>query len=250
MAGHSHWANNKHKKALVDAKRGKLWSRLSKAIIVAARGGSDPSMNARLRLAIDAAKGVSMPKDNIDRAVKKGSGEASDGVSMEEILYEGYGTGGSAVVCEILTDNRNRTAPEVRKIFELGGGKMGATNCVSWMFDRKGLFIVDAAGADEDKLMETALEANADDVSRDDDIYEVTCQPDAFTTVADALQTGGFKILESSISRIPQNYVNITDEHDARKVLKMIDLLEDHDDVSAVFSNFEISGELREKVEA
>lgn len=250
MAGHSHWANNKHKKALVDAKRGKLWSRLSKGIIVAARGGSDPSMNARLRLAIDAAKAVSMPKDNIERAVKKGSGESSDGSAMEEILYEGYGVGGSAVVCEILTDNRNRTAPEVRKIFEIGGGKMGATNCVSWMFDRKGLFVVDAAGADEDKLMEVALDANADDVSRDDEIYEVTCPPDAFTVVADALQAGGFNILESSISRIPQNTVAITDEHDARKILKMIDLLEDHDDVSAVFSNYEISDELREKVEA
>ncbi|MDO4550026.1 MAG: YebC/PmpR family DNA-binding transcriptional regulator [Planctomycetia bacterium] len=249
MAGHSHWANNKHKKALIDAKRGKLWSRLSKAIIVAARSGSDPTMNARLRLAIDAAKAVSMPKDNIERAIKKGSGELSDGAVMEEILYEGYGAGGSAVLCEILTDNRNRTAPEIRKIFEVGGGKMGATNCVAWMFDRKGLFVVDATGVDEDKLMEVALEANADDVSLEDEIYEVTCLPEAFTDVAEALQSGGFNILESSISRIPQNMVDVTDEDDARKVLKMVDLLEDHDDVSAVYSNFEISDQLREKIE-
>ncbi len=249
MAGHSHWANNKHKKALIDAKRGKIWSRLSKGIIVAARGGSDPGMNARLRLAIDAAKAVSMPKDNIERAVKKGSGEAADGAAMEEILYEGYGAGGSAVLCEILTDNRNRTAPEVRKIFEVGGGKMGATNCVAWMFDRKGLFVIDATGVDEDKLMEVALEANADDVSPQGEIYEVTCLPDAFTNVADALQAAGFNILESSMARIPQNTVEIADEDDARRVLKMVDLLEEHDDVSAVFSNFSIPDELREKIE-
>lgn len=249
MAGHSHWANNKHKKALVDAKRGKVWSRMSKAIIVAARGGADPGMNARLRLAIDAAKAVSVPKDNIERAIKKGSGEASEGSVMEEILYEGYGAGGSAVLCEILTDNRNRTAPEVRKIFEVGGGKMGATNCVAWMFDRKGLFVIDAAGVDEDKLVEIALEAEADDVSPQDEIFEVTCPPDSFTAVADALQSAGFNILESSVARIPQNTVEITDEDDARKVLKMVDLLEDHDDVSAVFSNFSIPDELREKIE-
>jgi YebC/PmpR family DNA-binding regulatory protein len=164
MAGHSHWANIARKKALVDNKRGKLWSKLAKAIIVAAKRGGDPDSNLRLRYAIDAAKAVSMPKDNIARAIKRGTGELEGG-NLEEALYEGYGAGGVAVLCEILTDNRNRTAGEIRKIFELADGKLGASGCVAWMFDRKGLFVVPAEGIDEDELMELALEAGADDVN-------------------------------------------------------------------------------------
>lgn len=246
MSGHSHWANNKHKKALVDAKRGKLWSRLSKNIIVAARNGSDPDMNIRLRCAIDAAKAVSMPRDNIERAIRRGSGEGGNTI-MEEILYEGYGCGGAAVICEILTDNRNRTAPEVRKIFEAGGGKLGATNCVSWMFDRKCLFVVEADKVDEDTLMEVALEANADDVNREGDVYEITCSPDNFGDMVMALEGAGIPTVEAEITRIAQNTVDITSEDDARRLLKMVDMLEDHDDVSAVYHNFQLSDELQEK---
>ena len=189
MAGHSHWANIAHKKALVDDKRGKLWSKLAKAIIVAAKmGGGDPDMNLRLRYAIDAAKAVSMPKDNIQRAIKRGTGEL-DGANLEEILYEGYGAGGVAVLCEILTDNRNRTAGEIRKIFELSDGKLGGTGCVAWMFESKGLFLVPADKIDEDKLLELALEAGADDVQRVDDKFEVTCDPAVFREVAQAAST-------------------------------------------------------------
>ena len=164
MSGHSHWSTIKHKKAAVDAKRGKVWSKLAKAIIVAARhGGGDPDMNLRLRYAIDDAKAISMPKENIQRAIKRGTGE-SDGVVLEEVLYEGYGAGGTAILCEVLTDNRNRTAPEIRKIFELCHGKLGGSGCVAWMFETKGLFLAPPAKIDEEKLLEIALEAGADDV--------------------------------------------------------------------------------------
>ena len=166
MSGHSHWAGIKHKKALVDAKRGKLWSKLAKAIIVAAKhGGGDPDANLRLRYAIDDAKAVSMPKENIQRAIKRGTGEL-DGGNLEEVVYEGYGSGGVAILCEVLTDNRNRTAGEIRKIFELSDGKLGGAGCVAWMFESKGLFLIPADAVDEDKLMELALEAGADDVQR------------------------------------------------------------------------------------
>ena len=191
MAGHSHWANIAHKKSMIDNKRGKLWSKLSKAIIVAAKaGGGDPAMNLRLRYAIDDAKAVSVPKDNIERAIKKGTGELESN-SFDEVLYEGYGPGGVAVLCDILTDNRNRTAPEVRKIFEMAGGKLGATGCVAWMFDRKGLITIPAAGTSEDALMELALEAGADDVREAGDSFEVICSPDAYAKVADAIAAAG-----------------------------------------------------------
>jgi len=180
MSGHSHWATIKHKKAAVDAKRGKMWSRLSKAIIVAAKhGGGDPDMNLRLRAAIDAAKAVSLPKENILRAIKRGTGEG-EANNYEEVVYEGYAAGGVAVMCEVLTDNRNRTAPEIRKIFDLSDGKLGATGCVGWMFDKKGLFAVAVDKADEDKLMEVALETGADDVKRAGDKFEITCDPSVY----------------------------------------------------------------------
>jgi YebC/PmpR family DNA-binding regulatory protein len=242
MAGHSHWANIARKKSLIDNKRGKLWSKLSKAIIVAAKmGGGDPAMNLRLRYAIDAAKAVSVPKDNIARAIKKGTGEL-DGGNLEETVYEGYGPGGVAVLCEILTDNRNRTAPEIRKIFEMAEGKLGESGCVSWMFERKGLFIIPADKVDEDVLVELALEAGADDVKRVEDNFELTCDPSVFQTVAAALEQNGVAADVSQISRIPTSTVDL-DAETGRKVLALMEKLDDHDDVQSVTANFNIPAE-------
>jgi YebC/PmpR family DNA-binding regulatory protein len=239
MAGHSHWANISRKKSLVDNKRGKLWSKLSKYIIVAAKmGGGDPDANLKLRYAIDAARAVSMPKDNITRAIKKGTGELEGG-NLEEILYEGYGPGGVAILCEILTDNRNRTAGEVRKVFELADGRLGETGCVNWMFNRKGMFVVPASSVDEDKLMELALEAGADDVKRDADNFEVTCDPSVFQQVSDMLQQHKLSPEVSEITRIPSSTVDL-DAETGRKVLKLMEKLDDHDDVQRVVANFNI----------
>ncbi|NQU19999.1 MAG: YebC/PmpR family DNA-binding transcriptional regulator [Candidatus Nealsonbacteria bacterium] len=247
MAGHSHWAGIKHKKALVDAKRGKMWSKLSKAIIVAAKmGGGDPDANLRLRYAIDDAKAVSMPKDNIQRAIKKGSGEL-DGGNIEEIIYEGYGTAGVAVLCEVLTDNRNRTAPEIRKIFEMANGKLGSTGCVAWMFDTKGLFLISADAADEDTLMELALEAGAEDVKLEADSFEITCDPTAFQDVTAALSQADIKPEASQLARVPQNTVDLG-ASDARKVLRLIERLDDHDDVQAVSANFNIPDDVMAEI--
>ncbi|MCR5163046.1 MAG: YebC/PmpR family DNA-binding transcriptional regulator [Thermoguttaceae bacterium] len=248
MSGHSKWANIKHKKAAVDAKKGKVWSRLAKGIITAARGGSDPSMNARLRLAVDAAKAVGMPRDNIERAIKKGSGESSQGAIMEEILYEGYGAAGTAVICEILTDNRNRTAPELRKIFESCGGKMGNSGCVGYMFDRKGLIVIDEAQISEDDLMELLMECDGD-YTLNGGVYEVTCAPENFTAVAEALEGKKVQVMEATISRIPQNTIEISNLEDAQKIQRLISRLEDHDDVSAVYSNYEFTEEIEEQLE-
>lgn len=240
MAGHSHWAGIKHKKALIDAKRGKQWSKLSKAIIVAAKlGGGDPDANVRLRVAIEAAKAVSMPKENIQRAIKRGTGELEGG-ALEEVLYEGYGPGGVAVLCDVLTDNRNRTAPEIRKLFEMSDGKLGGAGCVAWMFEKKGLFVVAADKADEDRLMEIALEAGADDVRRSGDNFEVLCAPEAYEAVAKALEQAGIQPDVSEISRLPKSTVDVTDPDVARKILKLMNRLDDHDDVQNVSSNFNI----------
>jgi YebC/PmpR family DNA-binding regulatory protein len=242
MAGHSHWSNIARKKSLIDNKRGKLWSKLSKAIIIAAKsGGGDPNGNLKLRYAIDAAKAVSVPKDNITRAIKKGTGELEGG-NLEEVLYEGYGPGGTAVLCEILTDNRNRTAGEIRKVFELAGGKLGETGCVAWMFDRKGLHLVDAAQTDEETLMEIALDAGADDVKRVEDNFEVSCDPAVFQELGELLRSKGLEPVASQISRIPTNVVDL-DVDMARTVLKMMDKLDDHDDVQTVSANFNIPDE-------
>ncbi|MDP7017672.1 MAG: YebC/PmpR family DNA-binding transcriptional regulator [Pirellulaceae bacterium] len=242
MAGHSHWAGIKHKKALVDNKRGRLWSKLSKAIIVAAKmGGADTSVNVRLRTAIADARAVSMPKDNIQRAIKKGTGEL-DGSDFEEIIYEGYGPGGVAIMCDILTDNRNRTAPEVRKLFETNDGKLGATNCVAYLFERKGLFLIDAAGASEEQLMEIVLEAGGDDIVEAGDNFEVTCEPENYSSVSDALEEAEIEPVSKQVTRIPNNTVDLAID-DARKVLKLLEALDDHDDVQNVSANFNISDE-------
>jgi YebC/PmpR family DNA-binding regulatory protein len=246
MSGHSHWAGIKHKKALVDAKRGKLWSKLAKAIIVAAKSGGDPDMNIRLRTAIDAAKAVSLPKENIQRAIKRGTGEI-EGAAFEELLYEGYGPGGVAIICQVLTDKRTRTAPEIRKIFELSDGKLGGAGCVAWMFDSKGFFVIPADKADEDALMEIALEAGADDVKRSGENFEITCGPESYRAVSAALAQAGIEPQSSEITRIPKDTVDL-DADTARKVLKLLERLDDHDDVQNVSANFNITDEVMAEI--
>jgi YebC/PmpR family DNA-binding regulatory protein len=240
MAGHSHWANIARKKAVVDNKRGKLWSKLAKAIIAAAKaGGGDPAANLRLRYAIDDAKAVSMPKENIQRAIRTGTGELEGG-NLEETLYEGYGPGGVAVLCEILTDNRNRTAPEIRKVFEMNGGKLGSTGCVAYLFERKGVFVVGAEKATEDRLMEIALEAGADDVKADGDKFEVISAPEIFGPVGEALRAAGIEPESCQIQRRPTSTVDVDDPESARQVLKLMEALDNHDDVQSVSANFNI----------
>jgi YebC/PmpR family DNA-binding regulatory protein len=248
MAGHSHWANIAHKKGLIDAKRGKLWSKLARALIVAAKeGGGDPATNLKLRYAIADAKAVSLPKDNIERAIKKGTGELEGG-NLEAAIYEGYGPAGVAVLCEIYTDNRNRTAPEIRKIFEIAGGKLGATGCVAWMFDRKGVARIGRDKIEEDALMELALEAGADDVRLDGDQYEVIAEPDAFTAVCQAIEAAGITADSTSFTRLPKDTVDIVGE-DAKRVLKLMEALDDHDDVQNVAANFNIPEEAMAEIE-
>jgi len=249
MAGHSHWAGIKHKKALIDSKRGKLWSKLSKALIIAAKaGGGDPAQNLRLRYAIIDAKADNMPKDTIDRAIKKGAGEL-EGSNFEEALYEGYGPGGVAVLCDILTDNRNRTAPEIRKIFEIAGGKLGGAGSVAWMFDRKGLVAIPASQTDEETLMELALEAGADDFRRVDDNFEITCSPEDYSNVCDAIEQAGLTPELSEIAQIPKDTIDL-DAETGRSVLKLMEALDDHDDVQKVAANFNIPDEAMAEIEA
>ncbi len=243
MAGHSHWANIARKKSVIDAKRGKLWSKLAKAIIVAAKhGGADPDANLRLRYAIDAAKAVSMPKDNIQRAIRTGTGELKGG-NLEESIYEGYAAGGVAVMCEILTDNKNRTAPEIRKIFEVCDGKLGSTGCVAYLFQRLGVVRVPQASCGEDQLMELTLEAGASDVKLVGDRWEVTCDPQAMAAVIEAVQKGGLQVESNEIVRVPTNSVDVDDVETARKVLDLVERLDDHDDVQSVSANFSIPDE-------
>jgi YebC/PmpR family DNA-binding regulatory protein len=235
MAGHSHSANIKHRKAAVDSKRSKVWSKLSKAIIVAAKlGGGDPDHNARLRTAILDARALSMPKDNIERAIKKGTGELEGG-DVEETVYEGYGPSGVAIMCDIMTDNRNRTAPEVRKIFDVHGGALGGSGCVSYMFDRKGIVVV-MLGSNEEQVMEIAMENNAEDVQVVQDRIEITTAPENLSIVAGALEAAGIAMELSQVTRIPQMTVDV-DADTAKTVLKLLETLEDHDDIQAVSTN-------------
>ncbi|TWT86297.1 putative transcriptional regulatory protein [Pseudobythopirellula maris] len=240
MAGHSHWAGIKHKKAVIDAKRGKVWSKLSRAIIVAAKmGGGDPDTNLKLRYAINDAKSVSMPKDNIERAIAKGSGEAG-GDNYEEIVYEGTGSAGVFVMVEILTDNRNRTAPEVRKVFEKAGGKLGTTGSAAWMFERKGVITIPADQTDEESLMELALEAGGDDVARDGDTFRVTCPVDAFNDLNAAFEAAeGIEPESQSLAYVPNDTVTLSGD-EARKAIQLMEALDDHDDVQQAAANFEI----------
>lgn len=243
MAGHSHWANIAAKKGVVDKKRGKLFGKLSRAIIVAAQhGGGDPTMNLALRYAIDKAKKASMPKDTIERAVKKGCGE-TDGERYEEVVYEGYGPSGVAVLCEILTENRNRTAGEIRKLFEVYGGKLGSTGCVAWMFERKGLFMIPVQHADEEQVFETAIEAGAEDVKTTGDAYEITCAPESYQQVVKALEDAKLPTEVAEITQIPSSTVDL-DAEAGLKVLKFIEELQDHDDVQNVTANFNVPDEI------
>jgi YebC/PmpR family DNA-binding regulatory protein len=247
MSGHSHWATIKHKKGATDAKRGKMFSKLSRAIIIAARhGGGDPEMNLKLRYAIDKARQVSMPKDNIERAVKRGTGDM-EGLVFEEITYEGYGPGGVAVLVDVVTDNRNRTSGEIRKVFERSGGKMGSAGCVAYLFERKGVFSVNAAEIDEDTLMGIALDAGADDIKRSGTTFDVTCDPTAFNQVQSALQAKGLNLAVSEISQIPKVPVD-ADAETAKKVLKLMDMLDDHDDAQHVYSNLNLTEEVMAEV--
>ncbi len=245
MAGHSHSANIAIRKGRQDKKRGALFGKLSRAIIVAARhGGGDPDANLRLRYAIDKARANSMPKDNIERAVKKGCGDL-EGEELSEIVYEGYGPAGVAVICDILTENRNRTAGEIRKIFEVHGGNLGATNCVAWMFERKGWFLVPAQHVTEDRLMEVALDAGADDVALSGASFEVTCDPTKFDQVDAALKTARIPADSADVTRVSANKVELGID-DARRVLSLIDVLEENEDVQTVTANYSIPDELLE----
>jgi YebC/PmpR family DNA-binding regulatory protein len=235
MAGHSHSANIAHRKGLVDAKRGKLFTKLCRAIYVAARtGGGDPAANMRLRYAIDKARSFSVPKDNIERSIKRATGELG-AENFEEVVYEGYGPGGVAVLCEALTDNRNRTAGELRRVFEAAGGNLGASGCVSYLFNFKGLFIVEPKHVEEDRLMEIALEAGADDVQLVDGLYEVTSDPKIFETVRKALEDARIATESAETSYIPTTSVDL-DVDNGKKMLKLRDLLEENDDIQNLYA--------------
>jgi YebC/PmpR family DNA-binding regulatory protein len=240
MAGHSHWAGIKHKKAAVDAKRGKAWSKIARMIIVAAKnGGGDPATNLPLRYAIDKAKAANMPKDTIEKAVKKGTGDL-EGVNFEEVLYEGYGPAGVAVMVEALTDNRNRTAPEIKRLFERHGGSLGTSGCVNWMFSKKGLITVSTADINEDRLMEIALNAGAEDMDNTGEVYEIICDPGAYEELKKTLQQQEIPIQVAEISMVPQNVVEIDDDQKARQIISLMESLEDHDDVQNTYANFDI----------
>lgn len=246
MSGHSKWSTIKRKKGAADAKRGKIFTRLIKEITVAARmGGGDPDGNPRLRSAIGIAKSENMPKDNIARAIKKGTGEL-EGEIYEEITYEGYGPGGVAVLVDCMTDNKNRTVAEVRYFFSKSGGNLGESGCVSWMFDRKGSILIDKTTIDEEKLMDLALEAGAEDVVDEESEFLVLTEPDDFEAVREALQQEGVKALEASIGMIPQNVVEIKEEKVAKQVMRLLDNLEDFEDVQNVYANFDIDESLLE----
>jgi YebC/PmpR family DNA-binding regulatory protein len=250
MSGHSKWSTIKRKKGAIDSKRGKIFTKLIKEITLAARlGGGDIEGNARLRSAVLAAKEENMPKDNIDRAVKKGTGELGGGVAYEEITYEGYGPAGVAVIVEVMTDNKNRTVAEIRHIFSKHGGNLGENGCVAWMFDKKGSVVFDKKAVDEDALMETALEAGADDVRDQETEWEVITDPLSFESVKKAIDQKGWKYLDSRVGLIPQNTVRL-EAGKAEQMMKLMEKLEDNDDVQNVYANFDISDEVMEKLSA
>jgi len=247
MAGHSKWANIRHRKAAQDAKRGKIFTKLAREIMVAAReGGGDPEKNPRLRSAIERARKFNMPKENIERAIKKGTGEIA-GESFEEIVYEGYGPGGVAIIVKCLTDNRNRTASEVRHVFSKFGGNLGTSGCVSWMFNRKGVIKVSAEKYDEDRVMEAGIEAGAEDVIREDEFYVIYTDPSEFEEVKEKLRSMGLDFEDAKIELIPTTTTRVEGET-AQKVLKLLMALEDLDDVQEVYSNFDMPEEVMQNV--
>ena len=246
MSGHSKWSTIKRKKGAVDAKRGKIFTRLIKEITVAARmGGGDPDGNPRLRSAIATAKTENMPKDNIDRAIKKGPGDL-DGAVYEEIVYEGYAPGGVAVLVNCLTDNKNRTVADVRHCFSKNGGNLAESGCVSFLFDQKGMIQIDKGEISEEELMDLALDAGAEDVIDDEDAFQVLTAPEDFNEVRETLEKKGLKFIEASVTMLPQTTVEITDEKIASRVIRLMDALEDNDDVQNVYANFDIGDEIME----
>ena len=248
MSGHSKWSTIKRKKGAIDAKRGKIFTKLIKEITVAAKmGGGDPDANPRLRTAILSAKSENMPKDNIDRAIKKGIGDV-DGAVYEEILYEGYGPGGVAVLVETMTDNKNRTVADVRYYFNKSGGNLGESGCVAWMFDKKGVIVVDKETISEEELMDLALEVGAEDVVEEDATFQVVTEPEDFNEVVENLVKRELVFMEASVSMIPKNTVDVTVEKTARSLLKLLENLEDHDDVQKVHANFDIPDELMDSL--
>jgi YebC/PmpR family DNA-binding regulatory protein len=248
MSGHSKWHSIRHKKGATDAKRGKIFSRLIKELMVAARmGGGDPAANPRLRQAIAAAKAENMPKDNIERAINRGTGDL-EGVSYEETVYEGYAPGGVAILVEVMTDNKNRAAADVRYIFSKGGGSLGEAGCVAWMFDKKGLIVFDQSQVDEDELLEVALEAGADDVVTTEDQFEVHTELAAFESVKQAFDEQGLSYTMAEITMVPQNTVKVDDESQAAQVLNLMDAIEDADDVQKVYANFDIPDEILQRI--
>jgi YebC/PmpR family DNA-binding regulatory protein len=249
MSGHSKWSSIKHKKGAADAKRGKLFSKLSRAIIVAAKeGGPDPDGNLALQNAIEKARSYSMPKDNIERAIARGSGADADAADFETVVYEGYGPSGVAVIVEALTDNRNRTASDVRHVFSKNEGNLGGSGAVSWLFERRGIVLVPADGVDEDELMLAAAEGGADDVSRDGSSFEVVSAPESLTAVRKALEAVGFTVDSAELTMVPKTTIEVADESSAKKVLRLIDQLEENDDVQDVFANFDIPERVLETV--
>jgi YebC/PmpR family DNA-binding regulatory protein len=248
MSGHSKWSTIKRKKGAIDAKRGKVFTRLIKEITVAARsGGGDPEGNPRLRSAIATAKTENMPKDNIARAIKKGTGEIA-GEVYDEIMYEGYGPGGVAILVECLTDNRNRTVADVRHYFAKNNGNLGESGCVAYMFDKRGLILVDKSTVEEEVLMDAALEAGAEDVVEEESEFQIFTAPEDFDDVRGALEKAGISFLDASVSMIPQNTVEVVDEKIARALMKLMESLEDHDDVQNIYANFDIDDDLMEQL--
>jgi len=244
MSGHSHWAGIKYKKAVIDAKRGKMWSKLARMIIVAAKnGGGEPAVNLALRYAIDKAKAANMPKDTIEKAIKKGTGELG-AANFEEVVYEGYASAGVAIMVEALTDNHNRTTPEIKRLFEKHGGSLGTSGCVSWMFIKKGLITVSTSNANEDELLEIALTAGADDMQNIGEIYEITCDTAAYEKLKNALKEREIATEVAEISMVPQNTVPVNDEATARKIISLMEAFEEHDDVQNTYANFDIPDEI------
>ena len=249
MSGHSKWSSIKHKKGAADAKRGKLFSKLSRAIIVAAKeGGGNPADNLALQNAIEKARSYSMPKDNIERAIARGAGSEGDGDAYEPIVYEGYGPSGVALIVEALTDNRNRTASDVRHAFDKHDGNLGGSGAVSWLFERRGVILVDEDKADEDELTLAAAEGGADDVTRDGSSFVVTSAPETLVSVREALEDAGIEVASAELTMVPKTTVSLDDESAAKKVLHLIDALEENDDVQDVYANFDIPERVLEAV--
>jgi YebC/PmpR family DNA-binding regulatory protein len=249
LSGHSKWSSIKHKKGAADAKRGQLFSKLSKAIIVAAKnGGGDPTNNLALQNAIEKAKSYSMPRDNIDRAIAKGSGADADADAFESITYEGYGPEGVAVIVEALTDNKNRTAADVRHLFAKHGGNLGTDGSVSWQFERRGVVVVAAEGVDEEELFMAAADGGADDIEQDGTVFQITSAPEQFGAVRGAVEAAGFTVESAELMLVPKTTVAVDDETKARQVMRLVDALEENDDVQDVYANFDIPEQVLEAV--